>query len=180
MGIRTAKLDPLWNGGNYYDQKEQPMESLRMSVQLMNVGAYAPGFYERTYIRNNADMDCYNDVLAQSSSEKALYDVIAVNSAMYDLNHWIYTCRWCMNYDISRPYGGDMDTALSRIKAKVLAIPSKQDYMHPWEFIAETVDRINYLGGAAELYPIDSDWGHMAGILQSHLFEDKVRDFLDR
>jgi homoserine O-acetyltransferase len=180
MGIRIAKLDPLWNGGNYYDQKEQPVESMRLVAQLMNVGACAPGSYERNYPRNNADVDCYNDVLAQSSAEKALYDVIAANSDMYDLNHWMYTCRWCMNYDISRPYGGNMDAALSRIKAKVLAIPCKHDLMHPWEFIAETVERINYLGGCAELYPIDSDWGHMAGVLQPELFENKVKDFLAR
>jgi homoserine O-acetyltransferase len=180
MGIRIAKLDPLWNGGNYYDRSEQPVESLRMAVQLMNVGAWAPGSYERSYPRNNADVDCYNDVLATSSTEKALFDLITVSSALYDLNHWIYTCRWCMNYDISRPYGGDMDAALSRIKAKVLAIPSKQDFMHPWDFIAQTVERINYLGGSAELYPIDSDWGHMAGIAQSLLFADKVKDFLAR
>ncbi|SBW11010.1 Homoserine O-acetyltransferase [uncultured delta proteobacterium] len=179
-GIRIAMLDPKWNGGNYYDQEEQPVESLRLAVQMMNVAANGAGVYERTYRRNSADVACYNDALAMSSVEKKLYDVIAVNSAPIDLNHWIYTCRMAINHDVSRPYGGDIDAALSRIKAKVLAIPCKHDILHPWEFNAWTVDRIIWLGGSAELYPIDSDYGHMAGILQPHLFDNKVRDFLSR
>ena len=181
-GIRVAMLDPKWNGGDYYGrpEEEQPAESLRLAVQMMNVAANSAGAYERTYRRNSADVDCYNDVLAMSSAEKALYDVIAASSALIDLNHWIYTCRMAINHDISRPYGGDIDQALSRIKAKVLAIPCKHDILHPWEFAAWTVDRIAWLGGSAELYPIDSDLGHMAGIAQPRLFDKKIADFLSR
>lgn len=35
-------------------------------------------------------------------------------------------------------------------------------------------------GGNAECYPIDSDLGHMAGILETFRFDHKVRDFLSR
>ena len=96
-----------------------------------------------------------------------------------DLNHWIYTCRMCINYDVSRPYGGDLDKALSRIRAKVLAVPCRQDALHPWEFITWVTDRINTLGGNTESYILDSDYGHMAGILRTDLFAEKVREFLD-
>ena len=40
-------------------------------------------------------------------------------------------------------------------------------------------DRINTLGGNAESYILDSDYGHMAGILRTDLFAEKVREFLD-
>lgn len=180
-GIRAGALDPAFNGGNYYDQPNQPDEGLRLAVQMMNVAAFHPGFYERTYRRNSAaDSECYESVLGQTSFEKQLDDVVRVSCQTIDLNHWMYTCRMCINYDIARPYGGDMDKALSRIRAKVLAIPCKQDGLHPWEFISWVVDRIVYLGGNAELYPIESDYGHMAGILRTDLFDNKVRDFLSR
>jgi homoserine O-acetyltransferase len=177
--IRIAMLDPKWNKGNYYGQKEQPEESLSLAMQLMFTAASAAGACERSYRRNSLDVECYKKVAAFSSAEKTLYDFVKANSGATDLNHWIYSCKICMNADISRPYGGDMDAALSRITAKVLAIPCKHDVLHPWELVDWTVERIKWLGGSAELYPIDSDTGHMAGIALPHLFDDKVRDFLN-
>ncbi len=180
-GIRVAQLDPKWNGGNYYDQEEQPVESLELAMQMMNVAAFHAGFFERTYRRNSpADTECYNNVLAQTGFEQQLYDTVMASVPYTDLNHWIYTCRMCINYDVARPYGGDMDKALSRIRAKVLAIPCRQDALHPWEFVSWVVDRINYLGGNAQIHILDSDYGHMAGILRTDLFDGKVRDFLER
>jgi len=178
--IRAAKLDPKWRGGNYYDEAEQPDESLYLALQIMTVGAFSAPYLERTYKRNSADVDCYKDVLAFSTVEDQLYKLQVERSALVDLNHWIYTCRIFMNHDISRHFGGNLDEALSRIKARVLAVPCRSDLMHPAEFVKWTVDRINWLGGNAELYVIDSDVGHMAGILQPQLFDSKIKDFLGR
>ena len=180
-GIRVAALDPKWNGGNYYDQEQQPTESLELAMQMMTVAAFHAGYFERTYKRSSPeDTECYENVLAWTGFEQKLYDCVMQNVPYTDLNHWIYTCRMCINYDVARPYGGNMDEALSRIRAKVLAIPCRQDALHPWEFVSWVVDRINYLGGDARIHLLDSDYGHMAGILRTDLFDEKVRDFLNR
>ena len=84
----------------------------------------------------------------------------------------------CGYEDMSGCDAAGVDAALSRIKAKVLAIPCRRDILHPADFVQWAVDRITWLGGQAECYPIDSDYGHMAGILQTHLFDEKVRRFL--
>ena len=146
---------------------------------MMNVAAFQAGYYERTYKREvAADKDCYDSVLGEATYEKKLDAIVNISQPFVDLNHWLYTCRMCLNFDVSRPYGGDLDAALSRIKAKVLAIPCRRDILHPADFVQWAVDRITWLGGQAECYPIDSDYGHMAGILQTHLFDEKVRRFL--
>ena len=179
-GIRVAQLDPLWNNGNYYDQEKQPTESLALAMQMMNVAAFHAGFFERVYPRETMkDQENLESVTGQTTFEKALNAVVMQSVPYTDLNHWIYTCRMCINYDVSRPYGGDLDKALSRIRAKVLAVPCRQDALHPWEFITWVTDRINTLGGNAESYILDSDYGHMAGILRTDLFAEKVREFLD-
>jgi homoserine O-acetyltransferase len=146
----------------------------------MNVSAFSAPYFERTYKRNSSDVDCYRDALAFSTVEKQLYGVVAERTGVVDLNHWIYTCRMCINHDLARPYGGSLDAALSRIRARVLAIPCRSDIMHPADFVKWMVDRLTWLGRSAELYVIDSDMGHMAGILETHLFDNKVRDFLSR
>lgn len=179
--IKVAKIDPRFQGGDYYDKPEQPTDTLRLCLEMMNVAAFQAGYYERTYRRDSSsDRDCYTGLLAQAGFEDKLDQVVELSVPFVDLNHWLYTCRMCLNYDVSRPYGGDLDQALARIKAKVLAIPSRLDVLHPWQFVQWVTDRITWLGGSAECYPIDSDMGHMAGILQTHIFDNKVRDFLSR
>jgi len=179
-GIRVAKLDPKWNGGDYYDKAEQPTESLHLALEMMNVAAFQAGYYERTYKRETAlDTEPYESVLGESTYEKKLDKIVSLTQNNVDLNHWIYTCRMCLNFDVSRPYGGDLDAALSRIKAQVLAVPSVWDALHPASIVQWCVDRIVWLGGNARCYPLDSDWGHMAGILQTHLFADEVKKFLE-
>ena len=179
--IKVAKIDPKFQGGNYYDQEEQPSDTLRLCLEMMNVAAFQAGYYERTYKRDvSADRACYESVLGQASFEDKLDAIVELSVPFVDLNHWLYTCRTCLNYDVSRPYGGDLDAALARIKAKVLAIPSRLDVLHPWQFVDWVTQRITWLGGNAECYPIDSDLGHMAGILETFRFDHKVRDFLSR
>lgn len=179
--IKVAKIDPKFRHGDYYDQPDQPTDTLRLCIEMMNVAAFQAGYYERTYRREvTADTACYEDVLAQATFEDKLDAVVELSVPFVDLNHWLYTCRMCLNYDVSRPYGGDLDAALGRIKAKVLAIPSRLDVLHPWQFVQWVTDRITWLGGQAECYTIDSDLGHMAGILQPQLFDHKIHDFLVR
>ena len=109
-------------------------------------------------------------------SKKALNGCHAVCSYT-DLEPLVYTCRMCINYDVSRPTAA-VEQKHYRIRAKVLAVPCRQDALHPWEFITWVTDRINTLGGNAES-SFWSDYGHMAGILRTDLFAEKVREFLD-
>lgn len=179
-GIRIAALDPLWNNGNYYQNALQPSESLALAMQLMTVAAFHPVYFEQTYPRETTkDTRNLTGVTEMTTFEEKVYDTVSRSMPYTDLNHWIYTCRMCINYDVSRPYNGDLDAALSRIHAKVLAIPCRQDSLHPWNFITDVTDRINALGGNARSYVLDSNYGHMAGILQTNLFADQIRAFLD-
>lgn len=179
--IKVARIDPKFQGGDYYDKPDQPTDTLRLCLEMMNVAAFQAGYYERTYRRDAAnDKGCYMDLLAQAGFEDKLDQVVELSVPFVDLNHWLYTCRMCLNYDVSRSYGGNLDQALARIKAKVLAIPSRLDVLHPWQFVQWVTDRVNWLGGNAECYPIDSDMGHMAGILETFRFDNKVKDFLSR
>lgn len=178
--IRVARIDPKWNNGNYYGQEEQPDETLHLALEMMNVAAFQAGFYERVYKREAAnDTECYESLLGSASFEKKLDKTVRLTQHLVDLNHWLYTCRMCLNFDVSRPYGGDLDAALSRIKARVLAIPCQRDILHPADIVQRAVDRIVRLGGQAECCQIDSDHGHMAGILQTYLFADQVKAFLE-
>ena len=148
-------------------------------MEMMNVAAFQAGYFERTYQREtDVDRECLEDLFGEATFEKKLDAAVNVSQPNVDLNHWLYTCRMCLNFDVSRPYGGDLDAALSRIKCRVLAIPCKEDILHPASIVNRVVDRITRLGGNAQSYTLSSDYGHMAGILQTELYAEKVREFL--
>jgi homoserine O-acetyltransferase len=56
-------------------------------------------------------------------------------------------------------YGGDLVRALQSIRARVLLLPSRTDLYFP---VADNADEIAHLA-RAELRPIPSIWGHIAG-----------------
>lgn len=177
-GIRAIALDPAWNGGDYYGGPD-PKEGLLLAMQIMHVDAFAPAYFERTFRWDQYNPDCVTAPMATEAFEDQLAEMVKTNATFVDANHWLYTSKICMNHDISRGFGGDMDAALKKIRAKVLAIPSRSDRLHPWEFNQSTVERINTLGGHAALFVIESDIGHFAGILQGNLFAARLKDFLE-
>jgi homoserine O-acetyltransferase/O-succinyltransferase len=78
-------------------------------------------------------------------------------------------------------YGGDLESALSAIRAKVLLLPSETDLYFR---VADNAAELPYLANG-ELRPIPSIWGHRAGnpatIPADNAFlKQAVRDFLER
>lgn len=177
QAMRAIKLDPNFNNGDYYG-KEEPVEGLRLAGQMMVVGAFTPEFMEKSYPRNSKDDKGFMNVNDVASYEETLYNASVLSTSLVDANSWLYTCKTTMNQDIARGFES-LDESLKNISAKVLMIPCKQDLLQPWQFNKVTVDRINELGGCAELYTIESEKGHMGGVLDTHLFADKVKDFLN-
>lgn len=176
--MRAIELDANFNNGDYYG-KEQPIEGLALAGQMMTVGAFTPEFFEKMYPRDSKEDEPFINVNNKSSYERTLYETSINGAKLRDANSWLYTCKTTMNQDIARGFES-LDEALKRISAKVLMIPCKQDLLQCHRFNRITVDRINELGGYAELYEIESEKGHMGGVLDTHLFADKVREFLDK
>ena len=174
--MRVLELDPKWKNGNYEDG-EEPVESLRLAVQMMNVGAFTPEFYEQTYKRDSNEAEPYMDIHNRTAYEKQLYEAIKNGSALVDASHWYYTSRATMMHDAA--YGYDsLEDALSKISAKVLIISCSRDLLQPTVYNQQTVDSLLKQGKDAEHYVIDSIKGHMGGVLDTHLFSDKVEEFL--
>jgi homoserine O-acetyltransferase len=90
-------------------------------------------------------------------------------------------CTW-MASDISANelYDGDLVRALQAIRAHVLLMPSRTDLYFP---VADNADEIAHLPNA-ELRPIPSIWGHVAGAPESNpadfaFVRNAVRAWLD-
>jgi homoserine O-acetyltransferase len=93
-------------------------------------------------------------------------------------DHYAQVLTW-LEADVSTPYGGDLDTALGSIVARVLLMPSATDLYF------RTADNELELASLrkAELVEIPSIWGHRAGSPRDipadlEFLSRHVRDFL--
>ncbi len=174
--MRAIELDPNWCGGNYEDG-QGPKEGLKMAIQMMNAGAFTAKFYEDTYKRDSLDSTPFKAMNNKMAMENALDAAVELSLPLIDASHWYYTCKATMLHDVAYGYSS-IEEAYSRIKAKVLLISCLDDMLQPTIFNEIMVTKLKELGKDAELYAFNSEKGHMAGILDTHLFKDKLEDFL--
>ncbi|MHC5372943.1 alpha/beta fold hydrolase [Enterococcus sp. LJL120] len=174
--MRVIAMDKNWHDGNYEDD-QQPLEGLELAVQMMNTGAFSGTFYEETYPRDSFDDEPYKNIHTPNSYEKALAEVVGVNLPLMDASHWYYTSRATMMHDVAHGYES-LEAAFDRISSKVLMISCVQDMIQQTVFNERMVDYLKGVGKEAQLVKIDSNKGHMAGVLESPLFAKDVADFL--
>ncbi|WP_028401325.1 alpha/beta fold hydrolase [Ectobacillus panaciterrae] len=174
--IRAIQLDPHWQEGNYYGRLE-PLEGLHLAAQMMYTGAFGPEWYEKNFPRNSEERLPYTSLFAKTSYEQDMYDKVLGNIAYCDANHWLYACRATMLQDIAHGFSS-LEEALQCIQAKVLLISCYEDFLQPAQYSEQTVQTLQHLGKIASFYGFGSPNGHMAGVLDTHLFEKQVRDWL--
>ncbi|MDM5156897.1 homoserine O-acetyltransferase [Bacillus sp. DX1.1] len=173
--IEAIQLDPKWDGGNYGE--EQPTKGLHLAGKMMFVNAFDAHYYETTFPRKRAEVAPYVDVSTLTSFEQNINELTLNNIAFVDANSWLYTAKATLLHDISHGFSS-LEEALSQMEASVLMIPCKQDLLQPSRYNYEMVELLKKKGKCAEVYEIESIKGHMAGVLDVHLFEKKVYEFL--
>lgn len=175
-GMRAIALDPNWKEGRYEDGRG-PEEGLHLAVQMMNVGAFTLEFFETAYARNSKEQGPFQDIKMPFSFEKQVADAMDTAVSWIDASHWYYTCRATMMHDIARGFGS-FEEALKQITARVLMISCTQDLLQPALYNRQMVEFMQGQGKKAELFEFESLKGHMAGVLDTHLFHDKIAEFL--
>ncbi|SDY60339.1 homoserine O-acetyltransferase [Bacillus sp. 166amftsu] len=175
--IEAIQLDPKWNDGNYGE--EQPMKGLHVARKLMFINAFDAHYYETTFQRNSAETAPYENFSALLSFEQNINALTLQNITFVDANSWMYTAKATLLHDLAHGFSS-LEEALFQIEADVLMIPCKQDLLQPSRYNYQMVDVLRKQGKYAEVYEIESINGHMAGVIDVHLFEKKVDEFLRR
>lgn len=169
VAIDAIQLDPNWNGGDYYG-KEEPAQGLSIALQLMNLAAFQYSWYEENFPRKQKEE-------GTPSFQIKFDEVVSQRMQPYDANHYIYTCQAAMSHNIGHNYDS-LEEALSKIQARLLMISCSSDLLFPPEYSKEAVTIMQKNGGRAEYFEFDSPYGHMGGVLETHLFAKQISDFL--
>jgi homoserine O-acetyltransferase/O-succinyltransferase len=167
------KLDPKWNGGDYYG-RDEPIAGVAQALKIVTITARAHGWAEKTFGYKWAD--AAKDPAAAMDNlfaiENALDKAGVARAATTDADSMIYTAKANQLYNL----GDDV----KRIKAKILFVPARSDLIFPPELSQRAAERYRAQGGVAEVAIIEGDGGHLDGVFNVAKQGEAIRAFLAR
>ena len=168
-GVKAAiTADDAWMGGSY---EKPPLKGLRAMGRVYAGWAVSQAFYrEEVYLE-----------LGYESLEDYLVYVCAARRIIAESKDLLAMVGTWQNADISNNqiYNGDFKKALGAIKARAIVMPGRTDlYFPPEDNELEVAQMPN-----AELRPIESIWGHLAGgpgfnPVDSKFMDDAINEIL--
>jgi len=184
IGRRSIRLDPKWNGGDYYDAEvgQGPWQGLAIARMVAQVTFRSDNVFTDRFGRELADMDAdYNGL--------GLWDKFEVENYLdhhgdklirrFDTNSYLIIGKAMDLHDVARGRG-NLQTAISRISAPVLSVGISSDILYPTYQQKQIRELINQTGGSCEYFEIDSPHGHDAFLINLDQVGKPVTEFLEK
>ncbi|MFQ5846615.1 MAG: homoserine O-acetyltransferase [Candidatus Methylomirabilales bacterium] len=175
----AIRLDPRWQGGAYAEEAE-PLDGLALAFTVLTSIARSQPWADRTVGRAFADPGrspleaLENRFLVETEIEKAARE----RAEQADANSFIYLTRANALYRAGIGFGSD-EEALARIQAKVLLIPCSSDLFLPPYQSQKLLRALRRAGVRASTFELESDGGHLAGVLEIDKAGEVLRQFLE-
>lgn len=165
------RLDPNWNGGDYYDRTE-PREGLIEALKLVTYCGRHYGWMERTYGYRWAEegKNPLNQVDQRFLVETELRAFAASRAPFVDANHMIYAAKAYQLYNL--------EADAWRVKAPVLLVPAQSDLIFPPALTYRTAEILRSVGGRVSVFEIEGDGGHLDGVYGIERAAGAIADFL--
>jgi homoserine O-acetyltransferase len=173
------RLDPNWNGGDYYG-REPPLEGLAEALKIVTLHAqhweWSNGVFGRAWAKEDADPAAGFDNLFKI--EAVLDSVGAARAKVADANSFLYLAK--ANQLFYAGHGKGLYDGLLAITAPTLIIHTEEDRIFPAEAVQETAAIIKSDGTPVEIAELAGTRGHLDGVLSIAQAGDKIRAFLEK
>jgi homoserine O-acetyltransferase len=166
VGRQAICSDPEWKEGNYYPG-EGPRQGLSIARMVGMLTYRTAELFEERFGRNLRDH--VDNPLTGSVFEIESYLRYQGEKLVnrFDANSYLYLLKAMDTHDIGRDRGG-LEQAVSRIKARVLAIGIMNDLIYPVDHQREMVTLMQKNGVEVEFHTISSKYGHDAFLVDFH------------
>nr|WP_235915406.1 homoserine O-acetyltransferase [Puerhibacterium puerhi] len=173
--LAAIRLDPRWNGGDYYDAPdgEGPHAGLGVARQIAH-----------TTYRSAHELDARFGRLPQGGEDPLTDGRYAVQSYLdhhgdklarrFDANSYLVLTESMLTHDLGRDRGG-VEAALSQVTARTLVVAVDSDRLFP---PAQSARIAAWVPGAEGLRIITSDHGHDGFLIEFDQLGPIVREFL--
>jgi homoserine O-acetyltransferase len=166
------RLDPNWNGGDYYG-RTPPSAGLAQALKLVTLTGRHWGWAARTYghAPGKAGPGPQASIASEFRIVESLNEVGAARAALLDANSMFYMSRAAALYRLT-------DAEIDGIRAKILFVPASSDLLFPPELSTQALERFRARGGRGELFVLQGDGGHLDGVFEIEQAAPTIRRFL--
>ncbi len=173
------KLDPNWNGGNYYDG-QRPLKGLATALKIVTLHAQNPewsnGVFGRTWAKNGADPAKSFDNLFKI--EATLDAIASVRALTSDANHFLYLAKAAQLFYAG--HGKTLYEGLLAINAPVLMVHTNEDLIFPGDDVRETASIIKSDGTRVDIVELQGTRGHLDGVFSISQAGAAIAEFLTK
>ncbi|KAB1083514.1 homoserine O-acetyltransferase [Neorhizobium galegae] len=173
------KLDPNWNGGDYYTG-QAPKAGLAQALKTLTLQAnsaeWTDGTFGRDWAREGADpgQSWANDYKVVTK----LNEAGAARVTQSDANHFLYLVRANQLFVAGHPKDG-LYKGLLEIDVPVMLIYTDEDLIFPGNAVRETGTIIQSDGTPVDFVQLKGTRGHMDGVLSIAQAGERIRAFLE-
>lgn len=172
VGRQAIMADVNWNNGNYYG-KELPAKGLAVARMLGHI----------TYMSDNSMAEKFGRERKENTQKIFKFEAADFEVEGYlhyhgdnfvkrfDANSYLYITKAMDNFDATK--GKPLNELFKSVKAKILTIAFKSDWLYPAYQSKEIIKACKLSGVEASYCEIDSKYGHDAFLIeikeQTHL-----------
>lgn len=159
---QAIKLDPNWNGGDYYDA-EAPLKGVTMAQAMITHGAMHPQYINEVAPKQDTlPAKGMQSVTTELPAVEWLYSASRARAPLADANHILYLVR--ANQLFVAGHQETLKQGLSQITAKTLFLPSSNDLLLMPYMAEHTANELKDMGKSVQYEEIDGPWGHLNGL----------------
>ncbi|MDP2941827.1 MAG: homoserine O-acetyltransferase [Candidatus Omnitrophota bacterium] len=177
VGRQAIMADPNWKNGNYYDG-QHPSKGLAVARMIGHI----------TYMSDASMAEKFGRQKKQNSEPFKFTADFEVEGYLryrgdnfvkrFDANSYLYITKAMDNFDVTS--GKPLHALLKGVKAKVLVIAFKSDWLYPAYQSKEIVKACKLSGLEASYCEIDSTYGHDAFLLEGEEETHLITHFLKK
>jgi homoserine O-acetyltransferase len=177
VGRQAIMADPHWKSGNYYDGPP-PARGLAVARMIGHITYMSDASMAEKFGRQRKNNAQGFKFTADFEVEGYLRYRGENFVKRFDANSYLYITEAMDNFDASA--GRSLHEALEAIKAKVLVIAFKSDWLYPAYQSKEIVKACKLAGVETTYCEIDSTYGHDAFLLEAGQETRLITHFLKR
>jgi homoserine O-acetyltransferase/O-succinyltransferase len=180
LARQAIMSDPLWNKGNYYQDKKIPKNGLAVARMAAHITYMSDKGLQEKFGRKLQEKKDYEFTFdADFQVESYLRHQGKVFVERFDANSYLYISRAMDYFDLSKQFKSGLNEAFHNHKTKFLIISFSSDWLYPTKNSKEIVIALNASGANVAFAEIKTDKGHDSFLVEEPEFLKTIKGFLD-
>ena len=180
LARQAIMSDPLWNKGNYYQDKKVPKNGLAVARMAAHITYMSDKGLQEKFgrkLQEKKDYEFSFDADFQVESYLRYQGKVFVER--FDANSYLYISRAMDYFDLSKQFKNGLNGAFHDHKTKFLIISFSSDWLYPTKNSKEIVIALNASGANVAFAEIKTDKGHDSFLVDEPEFLKTIKGFLD-